>query len=152
MRAALAACVLALVANSASAQFELDISSRDFNRMFGESSISDLAVGERGYVYSWAVCAEDGKLFAMGDVTLLEPTTIGSHLLIRRLPDRKVEISIFVGSEVSNPIEERDSVIRTIANAFACAASRAWRENLELLQIQKIDGHETLSELVTSQR
>ena len=152
MRAALAACVLALIANSASAQFELDIPSREFNRVFGEGSIADLAVGERGYVYSWTICAEDGELFAMDHGTLSEPTRSGSQLLIRRLPERRVEISIFVGSEASKPIEERDKVIRAIANASACAAYRAWQEDFSLLQVQKVDGHETLSELVASQR
>lgn len=148
MRATLAACVLMLAANSASAQFELDISSSDFHRMYGNGTISDLAVDERGYIDSSAVCAEDGSLFVMAYRPLLEQSESFNLLLVHRLAKNNVEVSISLKSGASEPREERVMIIRGLANAGACAASRVGRPDFEILQIQTIDGHGTLSELL----
>ena len=151
MRGIAAACVLMFIATPAPAQFELDIPSREFNRMIGNVTISDLAVNERGYVNWWSVCAEDGGLFAMGRSLLSAPSDSGRQLIVRRLPANKVEVSIHVGTGESDARGIRETTIRAIAGSSACAHHRLSRPDFELLQIQSIDGFETLSELVRSQ-
>ena len=150
MRFAIGLLALIFVAEPSSAQFDLDMSEPDLNRATGKITLSDLAVNERGYVSQWFFCAENGQLFVQGRALLTEPRETGGQLVARRLPGNKVEFIISVGTDDSRPAEARESVISAIAHTWTCASARLSRPGLELLHIESIDGHETLSGLVGS--
>ena len=152
MRAILAACALILTANSALAQFEIDISSLEISRILGNPTLGDMAINERGYIHTFAVCIEEGRLFAMTHSRLIEPTESGGQLEVRRLPQNTVEISIYLGSLEFTAQDRREQVIRNIAEARVCDSARVSNTDFEVFRIKSIDGHGSLSELANSRR
>lgn len=150
MRFAIGLLALIILAVPASAQFDIDMTQAELNRAIGKITISDLAINERGYVGQWYFCAEEGQLFVLGGALLSEPRDVGGQLVARRLPGNRVELSISIGSEDTRPAEARQLLINSIAQTSTCAARRLSRPGHDLMPIESIDGHRTLSGLVES--
>ena len=126
------------------------MSEQQLNAAIGTLTLSDLAVNERGYIGSWALCTEDGKLFVNDRMRLSEPDDYGAQLLARRLPERRLELTINTDAEGRDPKEARESLITSIAHITTCASHRLARPNSRYFQIESIDGHQSLSALIGS--
>lgn len=150
MRSAISLLILISLAAPSSAQFDLDMSEQQLNAAIGTLTLADLAVNERGYISTWGLCAEDGKLFINDRTRLSEPDDYGAQFLARRLPERRLELTINTDAEDRNPKEARESLITSIAHITTCESHRLARPGSRYFQIESIDGHQSLSTLVGS--
>ena len=92
---ALALACAAVPALAQEAPFQLNLTPEEVIDYYGDPTVGDLAVGERGFVFQSAFCAHDGTLVVPADRELLN----GEDL--ERFRNISVEITRVVGNRVS---------------------------------------------------
>jgi hypothetical protein len=78
--------------------FLLDVDPNDVNRHLGTFVASDLAVGERGYVYYDYLCAVDGKLAIPSVLPLIDVSDVEEpakqFIAIQRQPANSIKVEV----------------------------------------------------------
>lgn len=150
-KSAIVAAFLCLtVSGPATAEFLLDMTAEEVGRYYGDETIAGLAIDETAYVMDFdaSFCVEDGRLFIDASAPITRPLDILSGFFVRRLAADAVALDIDIELDTANYLRNTTAILADVGKSMTCAWRLLHNPLLRLFEVQTVDGHANLSELV----
>ncbi len=135
-----------LLSSSAYAQFALDMTTSQMSSANGYSTLSDLAVGERGLVRYPSFCSSNDRIFVRGTTRLeRERSDYGQTWIATRQPGGLLAFEVEKGAKAGNE-DLRTAILDRLIDASNIDCSKTPWGSPQLMEIGSINGKTKASE------
>lgn len=125
--------------------FELNMSAKEVRQRLSEYHLSDLVVGDTGYIISYNVhvCRKNGSLYVPGFVSIGKDEMADYHWEVDVGPGKKLKVDLD-GSEFML----KEEIVSKFTRLVPCTYYTAHREDATLYKITSINGYKDLRSFV----